>query len=222
MLKGLIFDLDGVITDSAKYHWIAWSALAKKLGITLPPQAKDELKGLSRMDSLNLILQYGKQVDRYSESEKIEFAKEKNEMYLESIKKMTPNDLLPGIAQLLTSAKEQKLKMAIASASLNAPRILKQLQIINEFDAIVDPATLHKGKPDPEIYVRAQELLKLKSNEVISFEDAAAGVAAIKAAHQFAVGIGNQQTLKAADYVVPSTADLSLDTIEAIFRKDRK
>lgn len=219
MLKGLIFDLDGVITDSAKYHWMAWNALAQKLDIQLPSKAKDALKGLSRMDSLNLILKYGNQQGRYSEAEKQKFAAEKNAMYLESIKNMTPDDLLPGISRLLSEAKKQNLKLAIASASLNAPKILEQLQIIDEFDVIVDPTTLHKGKPDPEIYIKAQELLRLKSDEVISFEDAASGVAAIKAANQFAVGIGNKRVLKAADYIVPTTAELSLDEIEAIFHK---
>lgn len=216
MLKGLIFDLDGVLTDSAKYHLSAWNDLAKDLGIELNDEQLDALRGLSRLDSLNLILKFGNQEDRYSEEEKEAFAAKKNEKFVSCIQVMTPADILPGIPQLLKDAKAQGLKMSIASASKNAPTILKKLDIIDQFDGIVDPATLHRGKPDPEIYVRAQELLNLKPDEVISFEDAAAGVQAIKAAHQFAVGIGKADVLK-ADYNVPDTSKLKLEEIEAAF-----
>lgn len=218
MLKGLIFDLDGVLTDSAKYHLSAWNDLAKELGITLDSEQLDALRGLSRMDSLNLILKFGNQQEKYSEAQKEEFAAKKNAKFVACIQKMTPADILPGIEQLLKDAKAQNLKMAIASASKNAPTILNKLDIIDEFDEIVDPATLHHGKPDPEIYIRAQEILGLKPDEVISFEDAAAGVQAIKAAHQFAVGIGNADVLK-ADYTVSDTGKLNLKEIETAFKK---
>lgn len=219
MLKGLLFDLDGVLTNSAKYHLSAWNDLAKGLGITLTAEQLDQLRGISRMDSLNMILKFGGQEDKYTEAEKEKFAAEKNEKFVEQIQKMTPKDILPGIPELLSDAKKQGLKMAIASASKNAPTILNKLGIMDEFDGIVDPSTLHRGKPDPEIYERAQELLGLKANEVISFEDAQAGVEAIKAAGQFAVGIGDKNLLKEADYIVPSTADLKLSKIEEVFNK---
>lgn len=219
MLKGLLFDLDGVLTNSAKYHLSAWNDLAKGLGITLTAEQLDQLRGISRMDSLNMILKFGGQEDKYAEAEKEKFAAEKNEKFVEQIQKMTPKDILPGIPELLSDAKKQGLKMAIASASKNAPTILNKLGIMDEFDGIVDPSTLHRGKPDPEIYERAQELLGLKADEVISFEDAQAGVEAIKAAGQFAVGIGDKNLLKEADYIVPSTADLKLSKIEEVFNK---
>lgn len=221
MLKALIFDLDGVLTDSARFHLGAWNDLAKELGITLTDKQLDSLRGISRMDSLNLILKYGGQEDKYSEAQKEKFAAEKNAKFLQQVQKMTPKDILPGIPQLLKDAKAQGLKMVIASASKNAPTILKKLGIMDEFDGIVDPATLHHGKPDPEIYEKAQELTGFNKDEVISFEDAAAGVQSIKAAGQFAVGIGDEKLLKSkgADYVVSKTADLKLSKIEEVFKQ---
>ena len=217
MLKGLIFDLDGVLTDSARYHLSAWNNLAQELGITLTDDQLDALRGISRMDSLNMILKFGGQENKYTEAEKEKFAAEKNEKFVEQVETMTPKDILPGIPELLKDAKAQKLKMVIASASKNAPKILTRLGIMDEFDGIVDPSTLSKGKPDPEIYIKAQELAELKADEVISFEDAKAGVEAIKAAGQFAVGIGNKDLLSEADYIVPTTADLQLSKIEEVF-----
>ncbi|MFD1430290.1 beta-phosphoglucomutase [Lacticaseibacillus mingshuiensis] len=217
MLKGLLFDLDGVLTDSAKFHLAAWGKVAESIGITLPPEANDGLRGRSRMDSLDFILRGAGQEDRFTEAEKEALATKKNAMYVEAIKSMTPADILPGIPQLLADAKTKQLKMIIASASKNAPTILRQLKIAADFDGVVDPATLHRGKPDPEIYVRAQELAGLQADEVVSFEDASAGVAAIKAAGQFAVGIGDKTVLAQADYIVPTTAALQLSQIEAAF-----
>ena len=149
MLKGFIFDLDGVVTDSAKYHLAAWGELAKQLGITLPATANEALRGRSRMDSLAIILGYGDQQKQYTEVEKENLADEKNRRYLQLIANMTPADILPGISQLLSDAKARHLKLAIASASKNAPTILRQLKLFDQFDAIVDPASLHRGKPDP-------------------------------------------------------------------------
>jgi len=219
MLKGLIFDLDGVITDSAVYHLRAWNQLASEIGIKLPPAASDDLRGRSRMDSLQVILRYGNQVGKYSDDELAEFAERKNTAYRQSIKAMTRDDVLPGMLQLLQQARQQGLKMAIASASKNAPTILHNLQLESFFPEIVDPDSLQHGKPDPEIYVAAQQLLGLSADEVISFEDAAAGVTAIKAAHQFAVGIGDAQVLRHADYIVKTTAQLHLDQVEAAFNQ---
>lgn len=221
MLKGLIFDLDGVITDSARYHLAAWNALAEELGIKLPAKASDELRGLARMDSLELILRYGHQENKYSLAEKEALAAKKNMAYQQAIKKMTQADILPGISELLEQAKTNGLKMAIASASMNAPTILKQLGLLKEFDAVVDPKTLSHGKPNPEIYQKAQALLDLEADEVISFEDAASGVAAIKAAKQFAVGIGDSQVLGQADLVVSDTNQLDLTKIVATFKSKK-
>lgn len=220
MLKGLLFDLDGVLTDSAKFHLQAWSQLATQLGITLTPAEREGLRGRSRLDSLNLILAAGGQEDRFSAAEKTALTDQKNAVYLQLIQTMTPADILPGIPQLLKDAQAAGLKMAIASASRNAPTILDHLGLAASFDAIVDPATLHRGKPDPEIYQQAQALLGLQAAEVIGFEDASAGVAAIKAAGQFAVGIGDARRLAAADYLVKDTAALQLSQLQAAFAKE--
>ncbi|WP_125579382.1 beta-phosphoglucomutase [Lacticaseibacillus suibinensis] len=220
MLKGLLFDLDGVLTDSAKFHLQAWSQLATQLGITLTPAEREGLRGRSRLDSLNLILAAGGQEDRFSAAEKTALTDQKNAVYLQLIQTMTPADILPGIPQLLKDAQAAGLKMAIASASRNAPTILDHLGLAASFDAIVDPATLHRGKPDPEIYEQAQALLGLQAAEVIGFEDASAGVAAIKAAGQFAVGIGDARRLAAADYLVKDTAALQLSQLQAAFAKE--
>lgn len=219
MLKGLIFDLDGVLTDSAKYHLSSWNELAKELGISLSDEQLDSLRGISRMDSLELILKYGNQQNKYSQVEKERLAAKKNKMFVSQIQSMTSADILPGIPKLLADAKKEDLRMVIASASKNAPIILKKLGIMNEFDGIVNPATLKHGKPDPEIYIKAQQITGFNSNEVISFEDAKAGVEAIRAANQFAVGIGDKDLLKEADYIVPSTFELDLKEIESAFNK---
>ncbi|WP_461214089.1 beta-phosphoglucomutase [Lacticaseibacillus sp. GG6-2] len=219
MLKGMIFDLDGVLTDSAAYHLQAWRELATRLQITLPPEANDALRGRSRADSLALILRYGHQETRYTEAEKAALAESKNTAYQQLIQAMTPADILPGITTLLDAAKQAGLRLAIASASRNAPTILAQLDLRRYFDGIVDPATLHRGKPDPEIFVKAAATIDLPNTAVMSFEDASAGVAAIKAAGQFAVGIGDPQVLAQADVVVPTTAALNYQQLAAAFAR---
>ena len=151
MLKGLIFDLDGVITDSAVYHLKAWQDLARGIGIELPEEFGDKLRGLSRMDSLEIILEYGHKENDYSQEEKEALAAKKNAAYVNAVKDMTRADILPKMDDLLKQAKAQGLKLALASASKNAPLILKQLGLTDMFDARVDPATLKHGKPDPEI-----------------------------------------------------------------------
>lgn len=222
MLKGLIFDLDGVLTDTAKFHLTAWNDLAKKLGIDLTEKQLNSLRGISRMDSLNMILEYGNKKINLTSEQKERLAEEKNSNFLKQVDAMSSSDILPGIMELLQDAEKANLKMCIASASHNAPKILNKLGIANRFEQIVNPATIRHGKPDPEIYEKAQQLLQLNRDEVISFEDAAAGVEAIKAAGQFAVGIGDKQMLKDTDYVVESTKELKLAKIEAVFLKNNE
>ncbi len=217
MLKGMIFDLDGVLTDSATYHLQAWRELATRLRIMLPAEANEALRGRSRADSLALILRYGHQEMRYTEAEKVALAESKNAAYQRLIQSMTPADILPGVLTLLDAAKQAGLRLAIASASRNAPAILERLDLRRYFDGLVDPATLHRGKPDPEIFVKAAATIDLPNTVVMSFEDASAGVTAIKAAGQFAVGIGDPQVLVKADVIVPTTAALDYDQLAAAF-----
>ncbi|MFO8070039.1 MAG: beta-phosphoglucomutase [Alkalibacterium sp.] len=213
MIKGLIFDLDGVITDTAEYHYLAWKSLAKKMGIEMDREFNEQLKGISRMESLDLILKHGNKENDYSEEEKHELATQKNEEYKESIKQITPKDLLPGIEQLLKDAKDKGLGMALASASKNAPEIMKRLEIEDLFDGVVDPASLSAGKPDPEIFIKGAEMLGLDASECVGLEDAEAGVEAINGAGMFSVGVGSKDAMHKADYIVEDTRELTLDAI---------
>lgn len=216
MLKGLIFDVDGVLTKTDRYHLAAWQHLATSIGIKLPANANEYLKGRSRLDSLNYILEQAPE-SHYFNAQKDELCAKKNAFYQQLTANMTPADILPGISNLLTAAKAQGLRLGVASASRNAPRLLAKLKLLDSFAAITDPTTLSAGKPDPEIYNQTAKLLGLNSDEVMSFEDAASGIEAIKAAHQFAVGIGSADELVGADIVVSNTAALNLATLERQF-----
>jgi beta-phosphoglucomutase len=215
MIKGLIFDLDGVITDTAEYHFLAWKSLAEKIGIEIDREFNEQLKGISRMESLDLILKHGGKETAYTEAEKEELATQKNEEYKAYIKEITPDDLLPGIAALLKEAKEKNLGLVLASASKNGPAIMERLEIMDLFDGIVDPASLKAGKPDPEIFIRGAEMLNLSPQECVGLEDAEAGIQSINSAHMFSVGVGSEDAMKEADYAVQSTEELDLDTILA-------
>ncbi|MBP1040745.1 beta-phosphoglucomutase [Vagococcus sp. BWB3-3] len=212
-IKGFIFDLDGVITDTAEYHYHAWKNLGKKMGIEIDREFNEKLKGISRMDSLERILAYGGKADRYTDSEKELLAADKNGEYVKLIEDITPADLLPGIPQLLLDLKASGIKLALASASKNGPVILDRLGITADFDEIVDPSLLTKGKPDPEIFVKGAQQLGLEASECIGVEDAEAGIAAINGAHMFSVGVGDPESMKEADYRVANTSELSLQKI---------
>lgn len=214
MIKGLIFDLDGVITDTAEYHYLAWKSLAKKLDIKIDREFNEQLKGISRMDSLDLILKHGNKENEYTEEDKLKLAAQKNEEYQTYIEKITSDDLLPGIELLLKEAKEKEMGMALASASKNGPKIIKQLGIDDLFKGtVVDPASLKAGKPAPEIFLKGAELLGLEPNECIGLEDAEAGVESINAAGIFSVGVGSKSAMAKADYIVESTKELTLNDI---------
>lgn len=213
MIKGFIFDLDGVLTDTAEYHYLAWKKLADRLGIQLDRKMNEQLKGISRMDSLDRILAIGNQMDRYTLEEKEKLADEKNEDYKELILEVTPNDLLPGIANLLADLRAKDIRLALASASKNGPVIMERLGIADMFDTVVDPATLAKGKPDPEIFIKGAQQLKLKPIECVGVEDAQAGIKSINAAGIFSVGVGTKEMMKEADYAVTSTQELKLEEI---------
>src|SRR5699024_1780275 len=180
MKKGFVFDLDGVITDTAKFHYVAWKELADSIGITIDLQFNEQLKGISRMDSLERILAYGGKENDYKAEQKEKMTKDKNENYVKLLDDLSPADLLPGVKAFLDAAKEMNVPCSLASASKNAPFILKKLGVYDYFDAIVDPATLKKGKPDPEIFVRAAELIHIDPSEAVGFEDAQAGIEGIK------------------------------------------
>jgi beta-phosphoglucomutase len=216
-IKAFIFDLDGVITDTAEHHFLAWQALAEDVGITFTKDHNEELKGVSRMDSLDKILQIGGKEKDFSPEEKEKLAHKKNEHYLKLIQSISPTDILPGIEPLLARIKEEGLKLALASASKNAYTVMKSLQLLDMFDVIVDSNTIKNGKPNPEIFLRAAELVDIKPTHCIGVEDAKAGVDAIKAAGMYAVAVGPRSSFPNADIVYESTGDLSFDEISEMF-----
>ncbi|WP_414840871.1 beta-phosphoglucomutase [Enterococcus saccharolyticus] len=210
MKKGFVFDLDGVITDTAKFHYLAWKDLADEIGIEIDLKFNEQLKGISRMDSLERILAYGNKSDAFTTEQKEALAEKKNTHYVELLQDLTPDDLLPGVQEFLNDAKAQNVPCAIASASKNAPFILEKLGVQDAFDAIVDPATLTKGKPDPEIFVRAAEAINITPAEAVGFEDAQAGLDGIKAAGMYAVGVYSGEELYGADSIVHHLTDISV------------
>ncbi len=158
MFKGVLFDLDGVITDTAEYHYLAWKKLADELGITIDRAFNEKLKGVSREDSLRLILTHGKRENDFSQKEFDQLAKRKNDNYVEMIQAVSPKDVYPGILDLLTDLKQAGIKISLASASKNGPFLLKQMELTKYFAGIADPATIKAGKPAPDIFILAAEL----------------------------------------------------------------
>lgn len=212
-IKGFAFDMDGVIADTARFHGQAWHQLADKVGTTWTPELADALKGVSRMDSLELILKAVGHENDYSQDEKVALATEKNDNYVKLVETLTPADILPGMKAFLDELKAAGYHLVLASASKNAPKVLKYLQLTDYFEGIVDPAKLSKGKPDPEIYVEAAKTMNLPVNEVAGVEDAQAGIQAINGAGELSIGIGSG--LKDADVKFNETSEVSLDAIKA-------
>lgn len=213
-LQGVIFDLDGVITDSAKYHYLAWEKTADQLGIPFDEQYNEKLKGVSRMESLELILKNGNACDRYTQEEKEALATEKNEFYKELICQITPEDILPGILAFLDQLQQAGIPTAVASVSKNAPFILKQLGILERFNYICDAAAVPRAKPFPDIFLSAAEHLGVDHACCIGVEDAEAGIQAINSAGMFSVGVGTADQMAAADLILSGTAELELEKLK--------
>lgn len=211
-LKGFAFDLDGVIADTARFHGQAWRQIADKVGTEWTDELADGLKGMSRMDSLELILKSGNHENEYTQEEKEAIAKEKNDNYLTLVQELTPDDVLPGMRNLLEELKSKGYHLALASASKNSPKILKYLEISDYFEGIVDPAQLTHGKPDPEIYLEAAKIMNLAPEQVAGVEDAQVGVDAINRAGEVSIGIGDY--LKDVDVKFTNTAEVTLDAIK--------
>lgn len=211
MIKAFLFDLDGVIVDTAVFHYKAWKRLANQLGFDIDEEFNETLKGISRMDSLEAILKHGG--ISLSQEEKEKYAKIKNEWYLELVNQMTVNDILPGVENFLKESKELGIKTALGSASKNAGLILEKIGILGLFDAIIDGNHVSKSKPDPEVFLKGAEALDLENDACVVFEDAYAGVQAAKAAGMVAVGIGSGIVLNNADFVVKGLFEMSPNEI---------
>ena len=208
-MKGCIFDLDGVIVDTAKYHYLAWKKIADEFGFVFTEKDNERLKGISRMASLDILLSIGGV--HLSEGEKLQVADKKNEIYLGYILKMTPDEVLPGVLTFLKTLRDQGIKISLGSASKNAKTILHQVGIENLFDAVADGTTVSKAKPDPEVFFKGAELLNLSPADCVVFEDARAGIEAAHRAGMKCVGIGDSVTLREADTVVGGFLDLSIE-----------
>jgi beta-phosphoglucomutase len=199
MIKGFLFDLDGVIVETAIFHYQAWRKMANDLGFDISEEFNEGLKGISRMDSLSLILEHGNIV--LTESEKMDWATKKNEHNLTLVSKMTANDILPGVKEFFTQIKQTNIKIALGSVSKNAQMILEAVGLINYFDVIIDGTKISQGKPNPEVFLKGAAELGLSTDECLVFEDAVAGVEAGKNAGMKVVGIGNAEVLTKADIV---------------------
>jgi beta-phosphoglucomutase len=202
--KCAIFDLDGVLVDTAKYHYLAWKNLAEELGFEFTLQQNEALKGVSRMRSLELLLGFGGLSDRFSQEEKEGMAEKKNKLYVEKIMHLEKKELFAGVLDFFEYLKKKDIKIALGSASKNAPLILERLEITGYFDTIVDGTQVSKAKPDPEVFVRAARNLKISCENCIVFEDSEAGLQAAKKAGMKAIGIGNADNLPMADLVIGS------------------
>ncbi|MDP2089378.1 MAG: beta-phosphoglucomutase [Flavobacteriaceae bacterium] len=212
--KAVIFDLDGVIVDTAKYHYLAWKKLANQLGFDFTPDQNERLKGVSRVKSLEILLEIGGV--SLSESEKERYMIEKNENYLSYITKMDENDILPNIKSLIQHLKKQGVLIALGSASKNAKQILDTLKITFYFDAVVDGNEVSAAKPDPEVFLLAAKLLKRNPDECIVVEDAAAGIEAANTAKMLSIGIGKKEILNEAAFVLESTSLLTNEFMDKL------
>jgi beta-phosphoglucomutase len=204
--------LDGVVVDTAHYHFAAWSKLAQKLGIYFTKQDNERLKGVSRMASLDIILEIGGIT--LTDEEKNIYAIEKNELYLSYIMKMTPDDILPGVLEFLEQLEKLSVAIALGSASKNARTILERVGLVDAFNAIVDGTKVSQAKPDPEVFLVGAGLLGAKPSNCIVFEDAIAGVEAAHNAGMKCIGVGDPQILVEADMVIDGFQDFHFKSIK--------
>ena len=215
--KAFIFDLDGVIVDTAKYHFLAWQKIASELGIEFTPEHNEQLKGVSRVRSLDIILELGK--IEATQEEKNRWLVQKNEDYLSYLVNMNFSEILPGVIPILQFLKEHEQGIALGSASKNARPILEKTGIISYFDAIVDGNDVANAKPDPEVFVQAARLLNISNENAIVFEDSVAGIQAANIAKMTSVGIGEATILHEAKYIFKDFTYMDTSFVEALIKK---
>jgi len=215
MIKGFIFDLDGVITDTAELHYQAWKALANEKGWKFDREVNEKLRGVSRMDSLQIILEHNNA--RLDEETLHELATKKNAIYVSSLDRMTPHDFLPGAKELLETLRENNFKIALGSASKNSSKVLQQLGAKTLFDVIGDGNSVKKSKPSPDIFLFGAERLGLAPEECVVYEDAESGVDAAKAGGFHSVGIGPEERVGHADVRFDTMGEATLKAIKNFF-----
>lgn len=216
MIQGVIFDLDGVLVDTAKYHFLAWQRMARELGVEFTEVENEQLKGVSRRGSIDKILSWGGIT--LSEEEIEKWMKVKNEWYLEYIDEMSSSETLPGAREIIAEAQAMGLRISLGSASKNSRRILEKVGLIDAFDAIVDGTVVSASKPNPEVFLTAAEQLGLSPRDCVVFEDAVAGVQAARNGQMPVVGVGSPEMLGEANLVIPHLEGLRLkeDIIDKI------
>ena len=214
LYEALIFDLDGVLVDTAKYHFLAWQRLAISLGVSFNEEMNERLKGISRQESLELILEWGG--IRLSESDFSDAMTKKNKWYLEYIESMNPEEVLPGVRSFLEEAKKAGYKIGLGSASKNAPFILDKVLLTSLFDTIIDGNRTKKSKPDTEVFLLGALDLAIPADKCVVFEDAQAGVQAAKAGGMMAIGVGDPDVIKEADRVIPGFADFTVEDLNSL------
>ncbi|MED4225277.1 beta-phosphoglucomutase [Neobacillus cucumis] len=210
-ISAVIFDLDGVIVSTDEYHYQAWKQISGQENIYFDRKINERLRGVSRMESLDIILSHSDKA--YSESEKQQLALRKNDIYCELLNKLSPNDILPGVINLLISLKARDIKIAIGSSSKNTPFILEQIGLTANFDAIADGNCIKNSKPDPEVFLLAAKMLGVNPQECAVIEDAQAGIDAAKAAEMKAVGIGSAANCLNADMKLQDLTNLDIDQL---------
>jgi beta-phosphoglucomutase len=213
-IKACLFDLDGVIVDTAKYHYIAWKELANELGFDFTEHDNERLKGVSRMASLEILLEIGGIA--LPEDKKVELATRKNDRYVEYITKMEPNEILPGAKEFLMELRQNGIKTALGSASKNAMTILERLELTPLFDAIIDGNKATKAKPHPQVFLMGAQAVGCTPNQSVVFEDAEAGIEAAIAAGMRCVGIGSPAQLGKANLVVDGLHQMTLEKLKTV------
>jgi beta-phosphoglucomutase len=213
-IQACIFDLDGVIVDSAKYHFLAWKKLADKLAVSFSEKQNEELKGVSRVDSLEKILHWGGLV--LNNNKKLELLELKNHWYLQYTEQMQADEILPGVREFLTELKSSGIKIALGSSSKNAMLILDKLGIADFFDEVIDGNKVHFSKPHPEVFLKAASGLSVPPQNCIVFEDAQSGVESAIAGNFRCIGIGDPQVLSKANAVIPNLDGMTLEKLQQI------
>lgn len=212
--KAFIFDLDGVIVDTAKYHFLAWKKLADSIGVEFTELQNEQLKGVSRIKSLEKILAWGNR--SLSETEFNRLMTKKNKEYLTYIDRMSAKEILPDVTQTLDFLRDANQYIALGSASKNAQMILEKVALLDKFDVIIDGNAVVKGKPDPEVFLKAAQQLNVQPEHCIVFEDAVAGIQAANTAGMVSIGIGEKNILHEADYVFKDFTEIDRDFLNEL------
>jgi len=220
MKKGIIFDLDGVIVDTAKYHYLAWRKLANRLGFEFSQKQNELFKGVSRKRCMDILLEMGNVTA--TQEQKEAWMIEKNDDYLAFIEEMDDSEILPDVPKMLHFLKDNTIPIALGSASKNAKPILEKVGLLSYFDAIVDGNNVTKAKPDPEVFLLAAEKLGVEATNCIVFEDAVAGIEAANAANMMSIGIGEKEVLSEATFIFKDFTEISINFMNDLIQLEKK